>query len=142
MSSDSAYANKVMIDILADLIPGFPGAANHTRCFAHVLNLVVKSILKQFDVPKNRTDIVVSEAEQELLMLSGDLDIEEASTIGQLEDNEETEDDTGGFVDEEEELSESKCLKLNQAVLPVCVMLTKVCFQTRQRFRVLTRICE
>ena len=75
-------------------------------------------------------------------MLSGDLDIEEASTIGQLEDDEETDDDTDGFVDEEEELSESERLKLNQAVLPVRVMLTKVCFQTRQRFRVLTRICE
>src|SRR6266478_9644037 len=118
-----------MIDILTELIPGFLGAPNHTHCFAHILNLVVKSILKQFDVPRNRTDGIVSLAEQELAMLSRDLDIEEASTIGQLEDNEETDDDTDGFVDEEEELSESERLKLNQAVLPVRVMLTKVCFQ-------------
>ena len=41
-----------MVEHLATLIEDFPGAANQTRCFTHILNLVAKSILRQFDVAK------------------------------------------------------------------------------------------
>jgi len=41
-----------MIDELAELIDKFPGKANHMWCFMHILNLVCKNILRQFDVPK------------------------------------------------------------------------------------------
>jgi hypothetical protein len=41
-----------MIQELANLLEHFPGPANQMRCFTHVLNLVVKSIIQQFDLPK------------------------------------------------------------------------------------------
>ena len=43
-----------MVEMLEVLIDDFPGAANQTCCFLHILNLVVKSILKQFDLPKSK----------------------------------------------------------------------------------------
>ena len=43
-----------MVDELANLIDDFPGPANQTRCFLHILNLVVKSILRQFDLPTSK----------------------------------------------------------------------------------------
>jgi len=45
-----------MVEHLATLVDNFPGAANQTRCFSHILNLVAKSILRQFDVPKNNSE--------------------------------------------------------------------------------------
>ena len=41
-----------MIEHLTILINTFPGATNQTQCFAHILNLVAKSILCQFEAPK------------------------------------------------------------------------------------------
>ena len=43
-----------MVKTLEVLIDDFPGAANQTSCFLHILNLVVKSILKQFDLLKSK----------------------------------------------------------------------------------------
>ena len=42
-----------MIDELEDLLPGF-WKVNHTRCFLHVNNLVGRTLVRQFDVPKPR----------------------------------------------------------------------------------------
>jgi hypothetical protein len=43
-----------MINALKFKLPEFPGAPNQTRCFAHILNLVVKSIMSLFDSSKKR----------------------------------------------------------------------------------------
>jgi hypothetical protein len=45
-----------MIDHLVTLLEAFPGLANRTRCFTHILNLVTKCIMKQFDAPKKQKD--------------------------------------------------------------------------------------
>ena len=75
-----------MVESLEELIDDFPGAANQTRCFLHILNLVVKSILKQFDLPKKKKashnndeidkdiDKGLDQAVEELLKLAGDLE--------------------------------------------------------------------
>jgi len=42
-----------MVDKLADKVESFTGDASHVRCFAHVINLVVKSILAQFDTTQD-----------------------------------------------------------------------------------------
>jgi len=36
-----------MIEDLVDLLPDFPGDANRTQCFAHIVNLIAKSLLQQ-----------------------------------------------------------------------------------------------
>jgi hypothetical protein len=56
ITCDNASPNDAMIDALAELVIAFPGAANRTRCFTHILNLVVKVILRQFDVPKAKVN--------------------------------------------------------------------------------------
>ena len=43
-----------MIDHLANLLEAFPGSANRTRCFTHILNLVTRCITKKFNAPKKK----------------------------------------------------------------------------------------
>jgi hypothetical protein len=50
ITCDNASPNDTMIEELPKLIAAFPGSANHTRCFDHVLALVAKRIVCQFDV--------------------------------------------------------------------------------------------
>jgi Asp-tRNA(Asn)/Glu-tRNA(Gln) amidotransferase B subunit len=82
---------------------------NHTRCFAHILNLVAKSLLKQFDVKqddKEKDDL--NDNKQALLDLVGDIEQEELTTAQEKDDvdNEtEEEDDLEGWVDEVEALT-------------------------------------
>ncbi|KAK0437302.1 uncharacterized protein EV420DRAFT_1222563, partial [Desarmillaria tabescens] len=49
ITCDNASNNDTMIDVLAENIPAFPGEQHRTRCFAHVINLVAKSLLNQFE---------------------------------------------------------------------------------------------
>ncbi|KAI0743016.1 hypothetical protein C8Q80DRAFT_1081465, partial [Daedaleopsis nitida] len=49
VTCDNASNNDVMITRLAALLPDFDGPPNRVRCFAHVLNLVAKSLIRQFD---------------------------------------------------------------------------------------------
>ena len=41
-----------MVETLAKVISHFPGTANCARCTAHIINLVTKMILRQFDAKK------------------------------------------------------------------------------------------
>ena len=43
-----------MVEHLSNIIPTFPGAANRARCTAHIVNLVAKVILRQFDATHAR----------------------------------------------------------------------------------------
>ena len=71
-----------------DLIDDFPGPANQTRCFTHVLNLVVKSIIRQFDLPNSWADKnqIFDEGTKELLSLAGNIDVEEEEASRDGED--------------------------------------------------------
>ena len=48
VTADNA-SNNNMIKHLAVVIDTFPGAPNQTQCFAHILNLVAKTVLHQFE---------------------------------------------------------------------------------------------
>lgn len=50
VTTDNAMANDVMINELQELITSFRGQATHVQCFDHTLNLIVKTLLHQFDV--------------------------------------------------------------------------------------------
>jgi len=45
-----------MVDELVDMLLNFSGQANHCCCFLHIVNLVAKTLLKQFDVQKKDTE--------------------------------------------------------------------------------------
>ena len=80
-----------MIEKLADLLSDFPRAANRTRCFTHILNLVARCTMRQFDSPKSKQrggqdDDVANDSEDEDLR-----DLHEA--LWELEGEVEAEDD-------------------------------------------------
>ena len=52
MTCDNASNNDVMIEELQECIPEFAGSASHTHCFLHIVNLIAKSLLRQFDAQK------------------------------------------------------------------------------------------
>ena len=52
-----------MVTEMHDRIPAF-NKVNRTQCFLHILNLVAKSMLKQFELPaKKETDFTNEEQE-------------------------------------------------------------------------------
>src|SRR5277367_5888209 len=105
-----------MIEELANLLD-FPGPANQTRCFLHILNLVVKSIIRQFDLPKSKKmsevgdedDPMLDAATMELLKLAGDIDLEEEITVSAGDRNDSVkDDDEDGWIDEHDEMTEAE----------------------------------
>ena len=105
ITCDNASVNDKMIDELKHMLDGFPGAKHQTRCFLHILNLVVKSIIKLFDALKghgfegteNTDDLLARlaegiEFEEEEMM---NLGRKERHDIGDDEDEEADDDDDG-----------------------------------------------
>ena len=101
-----------MIEELANLLENFPGPANQMRCFTHVLNLVVKSIIRQFDLPKTKGGAVLNKAAEELLNLTGNIEFEEADLeMRDAREGEDAEDDNiKGWVDERVPMTEEEWL--------------------------------
>jgi cob(I)alamin adenosyltransferase len=120
-----------MIDELAELNTHFPGRANQTRCFNHVLSLVAKSIIRQFDLPKAQADEALTAAEKELFELAAELDLEEESMAGDNAADDDDEDDLEGWVDERKGMSPAERKLLDVSVQPVRLVLVKVRAQLR-----------
>ena len=57
--------NNVMVDNGAWRVPVFEGEASHMCCFLHVINLVAKSTICQFDIKRKDADGVLAMSEQE-----------------------------------------------------------------------------
>lgn len=134
-----------MIASLDEDLPAF-SSLNRTRCFAHILNLVAKSLLRQFDVGKKvagdvddaeddgDTDLTEEEREQEraLSELAQGMDEEECTTAQETDpdDNIEEDDEIEGWVDEVEELSSYERRELQREIRPVKLVLAKVSAST------------
>jgi hypothetical protein len=123
-----------MVEHLATLIDTFPGAANQTRCFAHILNLVAKSVLRQFEAPKVKGKKVIKDAAKELAAVFDELDDDASETGGNEggdvgnddEDDDVVDDDEDGLPDEQDGMSEEELTNLEESVKPIRLMLTKV----------------
>ena len=120
-----------MVKHLSTIDENFPGAPNRTCCFAHILNLVAKSILRQFEVRKTAGDaepdddnaIKVLAALAQELELEGDIDDPEE---GLEEDDQEDDDDDNGLGDEHNGMSEEEVAELEESLVLIWLMLTKV----------------
>jgi len=125
VTCDNASVNDVMIDHLKILLDVFPGSSNWTRCFAHILNLVAKCIMKQFDSPKKKDGDDDNDDDEDAADLVAALD--------ELEDELESgEDDIGNDdndweYDMRREMSAEEVEGLEKSVKPVRSVLTKVC---------------
>jgi hypothetical protein len=121
-----------MINELADLVDDFPGETNRTRCFTHILNLVAKSIIRQFDVPKACADEALDDAAKELAALAVDLDIEERISREEQsfegDDDEGDDDDLDGWADVHADLSAEERKELDKTLQPVRLVLVKVSY--------------
>jgi len=123
-----------MVEHLSTLVESFPGAANQTRCFAHILNLVAKSILRSFDAPKKAANGNVDDddATDALAALAQELEdtaIEINDSDGTADDDDELDgedDDDDGLGDGRDGMSEEELAKLKESLIPVRLMLTKV----------------
>ena len=115
-----------MIDELKELLDIFPGAENRTRCFTHILNLVAKSILHQFDTPKAKADKALDAAARALADLAADLDDEEEEMERNNVADGDEEDDEEGLIDIRESMSPEEIEELDASVQPVRVVLVKV----------------
>lgn len=118
-----------MIDQLAGRLTDYEGAPSRARCFAHILNLVVKSVMHQFDIRKKKGN---ETHDEELRELAGDIEEEERLTQAQFEatldpdDDETLEDNNKGWVDGREDMEEEELEELEESVRPICFLLTKV----------------
>jgi hypothetical protein len=127
ITCDNASNNDTMIEELADSIESFPGASNQTRCFNHIVNLVAKTVIRQFDVPRKQADDALNEAEQELLDLADGIDVEEFVTAAEWT-GEEDEDNNNieGWIDERAALTANERTDLDKSIQPVKTVLVKV----------------
>jgi hypothetical protein len=108
-----------MIEEIAKGIPEFPGSANQTRCFLHIVNLVAKSVLRQFELPKTKGNDALTEAAQELAALSSDLEHDEEEDLAVDGDSEDEDDDEDGLQDGREGMSDAEIARLEKSVQPV-----------------------
>ena len=141
---DNASNNDMMIEHLATLIESFPGTVNQTQCFTHILNLIEKSILCQFEAPKLKGGKVLDNAVRELAMIFNDLedydvdlnnnvdvDLDGGGNEDSSEGDEDMDDDVvvdndDGLPDEQDRMSEEELVSLEKSMKPVWLVLTKV----------------
>lgn len=113
-----------MTDELSVLLEEFPGSDNRTRCFNHVLNLVAKSVLKQFDLPKGRA---LDAAGETLAQLSNELEVEMEGKLSGGDSSDDDEDDNNeGLTDIRDEMPGEEVTRLDASLQPVRLVLVKV----------------
>jgi hypothetical protein len=117
-----------MIDSLGQILKTFPGDTNGARCFNHVVALVAKRVVQQFDVGKGQADLALDEAEQQLQDLAKGINIEERlaqanKDAGGDEEDNNVDDDS----DETDDLSPEAQAELEVNTRPVRLVLVKVC---------------
>jgi hypothetical protein len=122
-----------MIDELTDIMEDFPGDPNRTRCFAHILNLVVKTVIRKFDVRESKSGDESSEAQEELLNLVKGIEFEEMVTVAERDSkdgyNDDDDDDNNndeGWVDNREHISQEELEMLEEDTRPLKLVLIKV----------------
>ena len=120
-----------MFDQLELLLDNFPGPANQTRCFLHILRITAKSIIKQFDVPKTKngpSDMVTDAVALALAKIAEGLDNEEWEEYENQEQNDDEADDQplDAWMEVQDGLTEQEREDINLHVWPVRLMLTKV----------------
>ena len=123
-----------MIRHLEVLIDEFRGRKSQTWCFAHILNLIAKSILRQFDIL--RAQVNNDHATVALIELAGNIEFEEEemdeygdndNDNDNSDDQEEVMENTDDWVNEREAMTMEQLAELDKSVQPVRWMLVKVC---------------
>ena len=138
-----------MIESLTNIISHFPGAVNRARCTAHIVNLVSKIILQQFDArkktkgPKKKsekaddkinstntnnesTNNAELENENDLSTFADDLDREEQDVADDEDDD--MSENIAGDLEEIEEAMKEEIAEVAKKVKPIRLVLFKVLY--------------
>jgi hypothetical protein len=129
ITCNNTSCNNVMIAELVNFIANFLGQPNQTCCFLHIINLVAKSIIWQFDVTKGKADSMLNEAEEVLWALAEGLDLEDLETLREQEGDDDKDDDGSdidGWVGGRDTLSVADREALDVSIWPVKLVLVKV----------------
>lgn len=119
ITCDNASNNDTIIEELTNL-HDFPGPANQTWCSTHILNLVVKSVIQQFDSPNSKNNRQLDDTANKMLSFTSNLEFER-------EEREDGEDDNiERWIDERTLITEEELEKLDESVEPLCLLLMKV----------------
>ena len=106
-----------MIWFLSISLDDFPGLANQTRCFAHTVNLIARSIMKPFDAWKAKDIEEFNDAAHTLANLAEDTKPDQEATEEDDSDEDKDGDDEADTLDHE----------LSANLEPISSMLSKVC---------------
>lgn len=119
-----------MIDELENLLTEFSGAASRTRCFAHIVNLVAKTVIRQFDMPNAMDKTLANKVLIKLRSLADGIEAEEqitrASESKEDDDDNDNDDNVEGWVDEREEMEQCDLESLEVDLQPARKVLMKV----------------
>jgi hypothetical protein len=98
ITADNATNNDTMVEELEELMPSQFSHVNRTRCFLHVINLVAKSLLRQFELPKVKLkETNVDPDDKQLYVLSEGWYDEEVKMAKEndIDDDDVVDDDVG-----------------------------------------------
>ena len=119
-----------MVDELVNRVPQFGGATSHTHCFLPIINLITKSIICQFDVKKEDLDEIFDSDASEIQgfdehTIKGEEELTNSEDHKELQDR-LLKDNSDGWIDEVELLSEEEHNTLEATIWPVKLVLAKV----------------
>jgi hypothetical protein len=114
---------------LEALVAHFGGESARTCCFLHVVNLIAKSFIKEFDLPEKKANEVLSSAEEDMRELATDIEWEDRVTIAENGDGDPDAnevDNIEGWMDETSELTDVERKELQTNIQPIRLLLVKV----------------
>ena len=124
----------MIVDQLAKLVPEFMGDASHMWCLLHVVNLVTKTLLLQFEV-KHKTINNVDDDKDSEDGEDDEADGKFKDLIRELDDGDDDDDNdemskdeannTEGWVDETDESTKAEWLAAERSAHPVRLVLFK-----------------
>jgi hypothetical protein len=117
-----------MVDTLGRVLDNYPGDPNQAHCVNHVIVLVVKCLVHQFDVSKGDADTALDKVEKEWRELAEGIDVEEILAKCRQEpmNGEDDNDDNGDGNEMEVELSVEDHAELEASTQPIRLVLVKV----------------
>jgi hypothetical protein len=84
VTTNNAISNNIMVEAIPTKIDSFGGEKDHILCFNHIINLITKSLLRLFDIPKvkgaSSSYKDLDGAEEELRQLGDAIEIEDLKT--------------------------------------------------------------
>ena len=124
-----------MVESLAQIMSDFAGETNRVQCLAHIVNLVIKIILRQFNVSKrNKRTNIPSDSDVPNLENVSEPEINEAEVdeIIRVLDKEEKEMDDADEADDEENGTIMRDVEMIEEMMEEVKEMTKMAKPVQQ----------